>query len=119
MTERDDRPENGQDNGQDGGLEAFFAAARAETPAPAPDFMARLAEDAVARMPRGPGLWPQLKAALGGWAGMTGLATACAAGLWIGISPPTALDVLWGEGAGLGALGLDPLGGFELAMMEG
>ncbi|WP_164660969.1 hypothetical protein [Tropicibacter sp. Alg240-R139] len=35
-----------------------------------------------------PGLWAQLRAGLGGWTGLSGLATACAAGVWIGLAPP-------------------------------
>ncbi|MCE8526144.1 hypothetical protein KBY23_12780 [Ruegeria pomeroyi] len=34
------------------------------------------------------GAWRALLAALGGWRGMGGLATACAAGVWIGVAPP-------------------------------
>lgn len=33
----------------------------------------------------------QFRDVLGGWYGMGGLAAACAAGVWIGISPPTGL----------------------------
>ncbi|MBO9453525.1 hypothetical protein J7426_24920 [Tropicibacter sp. R16_0] len=33
-------------------------------------------------------LWSQLRAGLGGWSGLSGLATACAAGVWIGLAPP-------------------------------
>lgn len=33
--------------------------------------------------------WAQFKNLLGGWPGIGGLATACAAGVWIGVSPPT------------------------------
>ncbi|MGP6087551.1 hypothetical protein [Antarctobacter jejuensis] len=117
----------------DFGLETYFAAARAEKPQPSGDFLARmeamaLEQQPVARPEReiapeptvSTGLIRQLRDALGGWAGMAGLATACAAGLWIGISPPEGLSDYWnGSTAGLGTLGVDPLGGFELALMEG
>jgi len=38
-----------------------------------------------------PGLWQQLLSAVGGWPAMGGLATACAAGLWLGFAPPLSL----------------------------
>lgn len=41
--------------------------------------------------PARPGLWAVLRDALGGWPGMAGLATACAAGVWIGLAPPAML----------------------------
>lgn len=41
--------------------------------------------------PRRAGLWSQLLAALGGWPTLGGLATACAAGVWIGVAPPNFL----------------------------
>ncbi|MBP0484030.1 hypothetical protein [Sagittula salina] len=110
-------------------LDAFFDAARAEAPLPDGDFMARLTADALAEMPvagvrvRGrTGLWEQLVPALGGWAGLSGLVAACAVGLWVGVNPPASLglDDWWnGTGAELGELGVDPLSGFELALMEG
>lgn len=115
--------------GSAGDLSAFFEAARAEAPVPDGDFMARLTADALAEMPvpgarvapqgGGPGLWDQVRGALGGWIGMTGLAAACAAGIWIGVNPPATLDAFWGGSADLGEMGVDPLSGFELAMMEG
>ncbi|MEY8842985.1 hypothetical protein AB9K41_28465, partial [Cribrihabitans sp. XS_ASV171] len=45
----------------------------------------------VAPASSGAGIWAQLRGALGGWAGMSGLATACAAGVWMGLAPPTFL----------------------------
>ncbi len=135
MTERrDNRTGAGsQGPGDDFGLETFFAAARADTPQPSGDFLTRMESLALAEQPlpqqcvtpvTAPaarvGLLRQLRDALGGWAGVAGLATACAAGLWIGIYPPEGLSDFWnGSTAGLGTLGVDPLGGFDLAMMEG
>lgn len=117
----------------DAGLEGLFAAARDDAPVPSGDFMARLTEQALAEMPMAgahlpeprPGLWAQLWPALGGWRGLSGLVTACAVGVWLGVSPPAAmttglgLDDLWGRNADLGEMGVDPLSGFELALLEG
>ncbi|WP_300435878.1 hypothetical protein [uncultured Mameliella sp.] len=134
MTERKDNrddsflPLDGQD---DDALGLFFAAARAEPPQPGGDFLARIEAQALAEQPRSsapkpvlpsrrPGRLAQLREALGGWVGVTGLATACAAGVLIGISSPDSLSVFWGgDAAGLGTLGVDPLSGFDLALMEG
>ncbi|WGW05598.1 hypothetical protein [Tropicibacter oceani] len=126
MTERKhDKPMTGPDLG----LDAYFDAARADTPLPSGDFMARIEAQALAAMPapvpaartaRGPGLFAQLKQALGGWPAMAGLAAACAAGLWLGISPPAGVSSFIGtDAAELDTLGVDPLSGFDLAMMEG
>jgi len=43
-----------------------------------------------------PGPWAQFVAALGGWPAMGGLATACAAGVWIGLAAPSFLPDLGG-----------------------
>lgn len=122
MTERKDET----------GLDGFFAAARAETPEPGADFLARLTEAALdeqmaqagrrsaAAGAAAPGLWAALRQALGGWPGMAGLAAACAAGVWLGVSPPEGMSAYWnGETAGLGQSGLDPMSAYDLAMMEG
>ncbi|CUH82451.1 hypothetical protein SAMN04488093_11411 [Tropicibacter naphthalenivorans] len=115
MTERKD----------DIGLDAFFAAARDDVPLPSGDLMARIQAEALAEMPvagarAAPGFWAQLRDALGGWKGAAGLAAACACGVWIGISPPEGLSDYWqGAEAGLGALGLDPVSGYDLALFEG
>lgn len=111
-------------------LEAFFAAAQDDTPLPSGDFMARIEADALAAMPVAPAgaalaprlpLWSQIVGVLGGWQGMTGLAAACAAGVWIGVSPPSAVDTLWSlaTGAELGTIGLDPVSGYDLTLLEG
>ncbi|MBY6170933.1 hypothetical protein KUV73_16340 [Mameliella alba] len=134
MTERKDYPNDpalaGAEQG-DTALESFFAAARAETPQPGGDFLARMEAQALAEQPRPqadqeviavrrPGMLRQLREALGGWVGVTGLVTACAAGIWIGVNPPDSLSVIWGgDAASLGTLGVDPLSGFDLALLEG
>lgn len=108
------------------GLDDFLDAARAETPLPSGDFMARLEAQALAAMPapaprrRAPGLMQQLLGALGGWPGAAGLATACAVGVWMGINPPAAIGDYIGTGtAELDSYGVEPMSGFDLAMMEG
>jgi hypothetical protein len=81
-------------------LDRFFQAARQET-APLPDGLtARILHDAetaqagfsapVKDAPT-PGAWRQVMEMLGGWPAMGGLATACAAGVWIGVAPPSFL----------------------------
>ncbi|MCU0906303.1 MAG: dihydroorotate dehydrogenase [Rhodobacteraceae bacterium] len=86
-------------------LEAAFAALRAAPPAPSADLVARVLADAdrVSARPRvfrkAPtrglaGLW----AALGGWAGGAGLATATLAGLAIGFGAPDVLSGVTGTG---------------------
>jgi anti-sigma-K factor RskA len=107
-------------------LDDFLAAARSEAPLPSGDLLARIEAQALAEQPvagprsRPEPVWRQVLAVLGGWPGAAGLAAACAAGLWLGISPPAVVDGLLGaDTAGLGTLGIDPLSGFDLALMEG
>lgn len=131
MTERDDRVDEALPAERAGELESFFAAARAEVPQPGGDVLARIEAQALAAQPaaRPAGAPPQprpvrfallLREALGGWTGIAALATACAAGIWIGVSPPDGLSAYLGrDAAALGTLGIDPLGGFDLALMEG
>jgi hypothetical protein len=58
--------------------------------------------------------------AVGGWPGVAGLAAACAAGGWIGVVSPDGINtLLMPQDNGLGSIGVDPLSGFDLAMMEG
>ena len=83
-------------------LEAVFASARAEAPPVSADLAARVLADAEAVQAEfgqkaGPapaptaGAWfRQFSDLFGGWAGLGGLATACAAGVWIGFAPPAA-----------------------------
>ncbi|WP_291729535.1 hypothetical protein [Leisingera sp. F5] len=80
-------------------LDDLFAAARSEPPALPDRLNAAILADAAraqagfqaaapAQAPRQP-LWRQLIEALGGWPALGGLAAASAAGLWIGIAPPS------------------------------
>lgn len=80
-------------------LEDLFAAARAEPPAVPDQLTAAILEDAArvqpglqaaapARRARLP-LWRQLTEAIGGWPALGSLAAASAAGLWIGVAPPS------------------------------
>ena len=93
-------------------LEAAFAAARAAAAAPAPAaLLARIEADARAELRPEPapvpvrprsaarGRWHDLMQALGGWPGIGGLATASAAGVWLGLAAPAALDALGLPGA--------------------
>ena len=87
----------GEDNGD---LGLFFQAARRETP-PLPDGLAaRILGDAdqvqagfgtSEKDATGRGLWQQVMQMLGGWPSIGGLAAACAAGMWIGLAPPSFL----------------------------
>lgn len=85
------------------GLDALLGAARDAVPMPSDALLARVLDDAeqvqagfvpVRPASRRASFWAQISAALGGWQGMAGLATAGIAGLWLGISPPEALPVL-------------------------
>jgi hypothetical protein len=92
-------------------LDDLFAAARGRDAQPSPALMARILADAAAEQPRAPvrAARPRfslsaLIAAIGGAGALAGLATAAAAGLWIGLAPPTAVDdfaaTLWASGEG-------------------
>lgn len=108
-------------------LDAVFATVRGVEPDLGDDFMARLFADIDAQVPVAApivpskpariGLIASLFAALGGWAGLGGLTAATAAGLWIGISPPTALDsvssVIWGDSLTLSVVAADDVLGLE------
>jgi hypothetical protein len=114
------------DRKDDIGLDDFFSAARDTPPELSVDFMKTLTEQALAAQPVAqarvpePGIWGQLKAAIGGWPGLAGLAATCAVGVWLGISPTSGMSSLWDlQQTGLGALGIDPLSGYDLALMEG
>lgn len=78
-------------------LEGFFRAARDAGTVPSGALMARILADAEAEMPRAPEPMPVTRpagrgtgalswigAAVGGWRGVGGLATATVAGLWLG-----------------------------------
>ncbi len=59
------------------------------------------------------GLW----AALGGVAGVSGLATATAVGVWFGVAPPAGLDglstAIWGESVSVSIFSADDILGLE------
>jgi hypothetical protein len=78
-------------------LETFFAAARADQPAPAEALLARIADQARALQPRErPRVAPvppvprggfrSVLDSLGGWPVLGGLMTAACAGLWLGLA---------------------------------
>lgn len=88
-------------------LDALFAEAREARPDMPQSLNARILADAAAvqgaqkgatarrsqHMRQAPGagalrLWQQFWRAVGGWPAMAGMATACGAGLWIGLAPP-------------------------------
>ncbi|SDN42878.1 hypothetical protein SAMN05216196_101509 [Lutimaribacter pacificus] len=108
-------------------LETLFEAARGAAPKPSADLLARVLADAeavqaaAAPVPRksAPRLrWRQFVDAIGGWPAMAGLVSAGVAGLWLGISPPAALDDLGIAGAGTDeAVLVGMLPGVELALL--
>jgi len=65
------------------------------------------------------GIWSQFLGVLGGWPTLGGLATTCAAGIWIGLAPPSFLpDPAWlviGDGMYLDVINADNL---AVAMSE-
>ena len=97
-----------QDSGVDptSVLDDYFVAARQTAPQPSADLMRRVMADALAAQdaalaPRRsglqhkrPGIWAQLREALGGWPAMGGLAMAGVMGLVIGIAAPGGLSDL-------------------------
>lgn len=111
-------------------IDALFAQAKDQTP-PVPDaLMARMLADAAAMQPRpasdvrpvvapaSGGLFGPIWAALGGWAGAGSLAAAAAAGVWIGIAPPTTglaglTDAVFGASITLDVLSSDDILGLE------
>ncbi len=83
----------------DGALEDYFAAARANPPQVSADLQAQVLADAEALMPKTQRQsWYQaLWQLLGGAAGLTGLATAAAVGIWVGVAPPEGMPDLAGQ----------------------
>ncbi|MCT8328379.1 hypothetical protein [Albidovulum sediminis] len=78
-------------------LETFFAAARADPPAPSQALLARIADEGRALQPRGrplvapvpprgKGTFRSVLDSIGGWPVLGGLMTAGCAGLWLGLS---------------------------------
>lgn len=118
----------------DDGLERFFDAARRDAPDPSDALMARVLADALAAQPPAaprplprPGVWAslraaltQLRAALGGWPALGGLATAGLMGLAIGIAAPASMadlaTALLGQGADTYLVDLMPELDFDIAM---
>lgn len=106
-------------------LEDFFAAARAEAPEPPATLLTRVMADADAALAtrvlppppaapvrHGTGGWlARLSDMLGGWGGLGGLATASAAGLWLGLSG------VGGLSAGVAGLPAAIAGGASLDVM--
>lgn len=90
-------------------LDALLVQARAMDHVPDADLLVRIVADAeqvfdqrrVPQRPASQGWFAGVKAALGGWPAMGGLAMATVAGLWIGVAPPASLTAmagdLWGE----------------------
>jgi|TARA_R110002012_G_scaffold261274_1_gene443094 hypothetical protein len=85
----------------DDALEDFFAAARANPPRVTADLQARVLADAEALMPKANLLklpWHRaLWQLFGGAAGLSGLATAAAVGIWVGVAPPDGMPDLAGQ----------------------
>ncbi|SEW10852.1 hypothetical protein SAMN05444851_1451 [Aliiroseovarius sediminilitoris] len=98
-------------------LEAFFDAARFDPTTPSEALMAAILDDAATEQAgrdtpapsltdiptvkesggrRAGGFWTDLKASLGGWPALAGMATATVAGVWIGFAAPTQLEVMSG-----------------------
>ena len=78
-------------NPPDDMLDDLFAQARRLTPVPDDALIARVLADAARPLPvrhPQPLVWAQLRAMIGGWPALGGLATATVAGIWIGIAPP-------------------------------
>ncbi|MEM7320335.1 MAG: hypothetical protein AAF408_15120 [Pseudomonadota bacterium] len=83
-------------------LDLLFDAAKRESDLLPADLAARIVRDAqteqaawtakVTRQAPSMTMWQQILSQLGGWPGLSGLATACAAGVWIGLAPPVALQ---------------------------
>ncbi|WP_238370249.1 hypothetical protein [Heliomarina baculiformis] len=80
-------------------LNAFFDAARRDSVVLPDGLRARILADAGREQGRGApgatagqtGFFERLREVLGGWAGIGGLAAACAAGVWMGFAPPASM----------------------------
>lgn len=88
------------------GLEAFFEAGRQDAPVPSDALMAAILSDAQAHQPSPQAIpaarpqrrsfWQELKAQIGGWPALAGMATATLAAVWVGFAAPGQLEVLSG-----------------------
>ena len=77
-------------------LNAFFDAARRDSVVLPDGLRARILADAGREQGRGvstrqTAFFERLREVLGGWAGIGGLAAACAAGVWMGFAPPAVM----------------------------
>jgi hypothetical protein len=82
-------------NMTDAKLEALFETARATSPVPSDDLIARVLKDADAMQPVSLGSgWRGWLGNLGGLPGLGGLITASCVGFWLGVAPPAGLPDL-------------------------
>lgn len=106
-------------------LESLFVAARSAAPEPSDALMARVmaAAQAEIRMRATPArdpLMARILAAIGGWGGIGGLATAACAGLWIGFVGGVGLDGLTSGLTGTNAASVELLPEAEVsAFLDG
>lgn len=113
----------------DEGLDALFGLARDSAEPPSDALMAAVLADADAvRADRfAPAatdapkqtVWARLLAAIGGWPSVAGLAAATLTGVWIGVSPPEAIDTLTTSLIGGDLSDSDVLYGFDILLAEG
>ncbi len=64
----------------------------------------------------GPGLWAQLRAALGGWPALGGMVAASLVGIWIGAAPPAFLPDAT-QALGQSAQDVDVFDSFDMAIV--
>jgi hypothetical protein len=102
MADKTDKPKMSSD-GDDLFLDAFFEAERADTAALSSDLFARILDDAetvqaehqspdVPAKPSAPWWQQSISVLIKAWPSAAGLATATLAGVWIGYSPPEAIE---------------------------
>ncbi len=117
------------DHMDDAALDALLADVAGTTAAPGDDLMARIMADAETAMvrpapvatageaARDAGLFAGLWAALGGWAGTSGLAAAAVAGVWLGFAPPESLsgvsEFIWGQSESVSLFASEDVLGLE------
>lgn len=105
------------------GLQRFFDAGRAAAAEPGGDLLARITAQALAEQQQRPvlapepGVWALLMRALGGWPAMAGFAAAACTGVWLGFAPPEAVLAYFVDENVLNAL--DPISGYDFALLEG